>query len=227
MSHPDLHQERLQEAAKSPSPVHYLPKTKAYDLWSTIYAIDGNFFQALDSIEMKTLFPKFLLHIQSPRPWRAVDLRCGTGRNTIAHLSLPAAEVIGLDPPQNTAHCRDSRQRGSDRISSVTLPGYANSTRFELFDLLNGLSPPESPTNADAIISTLVLEQISIRTFFATTICIIKPGGVFLVTNMRSEIGDSAKQDLSIRRRVRKLGPRATRTVWRMWWRRQASEGLR
>lgn len=69
--------------------IRYLDTASAYDLWASVYDTDGNFLQALDSIEMKMLLPRamsMLTDTQNDSPTtkiKAVDLGCGTGRNTL------------------------------------------------------------------------------------------------------------------------------------------------
>ena len=69
--------------------VKYLPTSEAYDRWAKVYDTDGNFLQAMDNMEMKTLFPRFVSSIASTgEPWKMVDLGCGTGRNTALLMAL-------------------------------------------------------------------------------------------------------------------------------------------
>lgn len=167
--------------------VRYLSTTKAYDLWSAVYDTDGNFLQALDTIEMKTLMPRMLQLLEHdvsglhPQPWKFVDMGCGTGRNTAALLEVKAASsIVGLDVSPgmlDVARKRLQDSQGQERL------------KLEVFDMLQETSPPESSMGADAVISTLVIEHIPTGVFFATTAQILKPGGLLLVTNMHSEMG--------------------------------------
>jgi 2-polyprenyl-3-methyl-5-hydroxy-6-metoxy-1,4-benzoquinol methylase len=159
--------------AASPS-IRYLDTTAAYDLWASVYDTDGNFLQALDSIEMRSLLPKFLAQISTPQPWKLVDLGCGTGRNTAALLSVPNANIVGLDASPKMLKVARSRLDKSDRL------------RLDVFDLL-AASPPA--LNADAVISTLVLEHVPIDAFFKAAAEMLRPGGRLLVTNMNAEMG--------------------------------------
>lgn len=158
------------------SSIRYLDTTAAYDLWASVYDTDGNFLQALDSIEMRTLLPIFLGQISTPQPWTLVDLGCGTGRNTAALLSVPNARVVGLDASPKMLEVAKSRL---DTSVSERL-------RLDVFDLL-AVSPPVF--DADAIISTLVLEHVPILSFFRAAAEMLRPAGKFLVTNMHSEMG--------------------------------------
>ncbi len=160
----------------------------AYDLWSQVYDNDGNFLQALDTIEMESLLPRFLHQIQTPKPWKIVDLGCGTGRNTLSLLKLPAASIVGLElSPKmlEVAYARVEKEleqlHNGERCRSVEL---------RLFDMIQEPHPPDCAMESDAIVSTLVLEHIPTETFFKMTSQILKPGGVLLVTNMHSDMGN-------------------------------------
>ena len=82
---------------QSQSPVRYLDTTTAYNLWSEVYDTDGNFLQALDTIEMQTFLPRTLSMVQTEQPWKLIDLGCGTGRNTLRLLDQAGSIVVGLD----------------------------------------------------------------------------------------------------------------------------------
>ena len=161
---------------KQDAAVRYMDTTAAYDLWSEVYDTDGNFLQAMDTIEMKTLFPRFLSEIRSPTPWRIVDLGCGTGRNTAALLALPDTEVVAIDASPKMLELAKQRLQNSDRV------------RFEVVDLIKSALPPIA-LNVDGIVSTLVLEHIPADTFFNHISTALKPGGVLLITNMHSHMG--------------------------------------
>lgn len=156
-----------------PPAVRYLDTTAAYDLWAEVYDTDGNFLQALDSIEMKLMLPNLLAHISAPQPWTLVDLGCGTGRNTAALLAVPDARVVGLDASPNMLQIARSRLE-SERLI------------LEVFDLLT--SPPPV-LQADAVISTLVLEHVPIAIFFQAAAAVLRVGGKLLVTNMHAQMG--------------------------------------
>ncbi|KIW93049.1 uncharacterized protein Z519_06898 [Cladophialophora bantiana CBS 173.52] len=166
--------------------IRYLPTALAYDRWSAVYDTDGNFLQALDTIEMKVLMPRMLKILDSdvslyPRPWTLVDLGCGTGRNTGTLLEVQGAKsVIGLDlSPGMLGVARE-------RLQSF----HANAKlKLEVYDMLRELSPPECAIGADAVVSTLVIEHVPADVFFATVAKILKPGGILLLTNMHSEMG--------------------------------------
>lgn len=174
---------------KAPSPVQYLETIEAYDLWSEVYDTDGNFLQALDTIEMRTLLPKFmsLLPTPMPQPWKLVDVGCGTGRNTLQLMRLARSTVIGLEPSEKMLEiarqrCTTSPNAGDPSTEPIRV-------HFEKYDLLNNNDTPPIALNADGIISTLVLEHVPIQKFFAAASKMLKPGGILLVTNMHSEMG--------------------------------------
>ncbi|KAI0450465.1 putative methyltransferase [Xylaria acuta] len=169
--------------------VRYLPTNEAYDRWAKVYDSDGNFLQALDGLELETLFPRFLTSIKSPKPWRVVDLGCGTGRNTALLLAIPKSEIIALD--SSTGMLEVAKNRLSNTSSGLEIAESQSSLRFDIFDMLATSSPPASvaPHTVDAIISTLVVEHIPLPTFFAHVSQLLRTGGVLLLTNMHSEMG--------------------------------------
>jgi ubiquinone/menaquinone biosynthesis C-methylase UbiE len=171
----------------APSSIRYLDTTAAYDLWSEVYDKDGNFLQALDNLEMQTLLPRFLSQIAEPQPWKLVDMGCGTGRNTLKLLPLAGSTVIGLDASPKMLDIAKSRVEGE--IKAQMPDQRVKQVEFGVYDLLCDKDMPTSAANADAIISTLVLEHVPIDTFFAAASRMLKPGGIFLVTNMHSEMG--------------------------------------
>ncbi|KAI0852854.1 putative methyltransferase [Daldinia vernicosa] len=173
--------------------VRYLPTNEAYDRWAVVYDTDGNFLQELDTIELKELFPKFLLSITAPRPWRVVDLGCGTGRNTMLLLGVPdVAEIIALDSSRGMLDVARSRlQKVDDAVGiSINSPSRtAPELHLEVFDILTASSPPIVAQQADGVISTLVIEHIPLPAFFYQVSQILKPGGVLLLTNMHEQMG--------------------------------------
>ena len=175
------------QAEKSPKSVRYLDTITAYDLWSEVYDTDGNFLQALDTVEMRTLLPDLIRSISTPRPWKIVDIGCGTGRNTMSLLPIAGATVIGVDASRKMLEVAKTRARTT--LLSLPAPKKAAEVHFDLFDLLHDHSAPATASGADAAISTLVLEHIPIHVFFAAATNILQPGGLLLVTNMHSAMG--------------------------------------
>lgn len=169
--------------------IRFLDPTTAYDLWSEVYDTDGNFLQALDTIEMRTLLPKTLSQIpsSSPAPWKIVDLGCGTGRNMTRLLDFPGFTVIGLDASPNMldiARSRIEKHMEQSRASEA-----AQGAQLELYNLLSSYPIPPCALNADALISTLVLEHVPISIFFEKVSKLLRPNGLSLVTNMHSDMG--------------------------------------
>jgi 2-polyprenyl-3-methyl-5-hydroxy-6-metoxy-1,4-benzoquinol methylase len=171
----------------APSTIRYLDTTAAYDLWSEVYDTDGNFLQALDDLEMQTLLPRFLSQIATPQPWKLVDMGCGTGRNTLKLLHLRGSTVIGLDASPKMLDIAKSRVDAEMKVQNPDQR--VKQVEFGIYDLLQDNEVPPSATNADAMISTLVIEHVPVEAFFAAASSMVKPGGVFLVTNMHSEMG--------------------------------------
>ncbi|KAK5045101.1 hypothetical protein LTR84_010249 [Exophiala bonariae] len=163
--------------------IRYLETAQAYDLWANVYDTDGNFLQALDSIQMKHWLPRMLTRLDSdrrPRPWNVVDLGCGTGRNTAALVEVADLKVIGLDvsPGMLTV----ARERLKDVVASGRL-------KLDVLDLIEQPVPASLDNWADAIVSTLVIEHIPADRFFRQASRMLKPGGFLLLTNMHSEMG--------------------------------------
>ena len=168
--------------------IRFLDPTSAYDLWSEVYDTDGNFLQALDTIEMQTLLPKMLSHISSCPPWKIVDLGCGTGRNMTPLLNIPAATVIGLDASPKMLEM--ARSRVNEHMTQVgRTPDAALGAQVEQYNMLESHHIPSCALNADALISTLVLEHVPLLTFFEKASQLLKPNGLALVTNMHSDMG--------------------------------------
>jgi 2-polyprenyl-3-methyl-5-hydroxy-6-metoxy-1,4-benzoquinol methylase len=172
---------------KNHSSIRYLETTAAYDLWSEVYDTDGNFLQALDDLEMRSLLPQFLSQINTPQPWKLVDMGCGTGRTTLKLLHLPESTIVGIDASPKMLEIAKSRVEAE--MKTKTPDQKVKMVEFKVHDLLRDTDMPASTTNADAIISTLVIEHVPIEAFFAAASKMLKPGGAFLVTNMHSEMG--------------------------------------
>ncbi|KAI1467565.1 putative methyltransferase [Daldinia caldariorum] len=171
--------------------VRYLPTNEAYDRWAAVYDTDGNFLQALDTTELKTLFPKFLLSITSPKPWRVVDLGCGTGRNTSLLLRVSdVAEVIALDSSKGMLEVARSRlQKSNDATTGIDLARTPPKLHLEVFDMLASPSSPALAQLVDGVISTLVVEHVPLSIFFSHISQMLRPGGVLLLTNMHDQMG--------------------------------------
>ena len=172
---------------RSPS-IRFLEPTSAYDLWSQVYDTDGNFLQALDTIEMQNLLPKMISCISSDPPWKIVDLGCGTGRSMTRLLEIPASTVIGLDASPKMLEIARSRidqfMTQIGRTSDTAL-----GVQLELYNMSGSCHIPSCALNAHALVSTLVMEHVPLSTFFDKVSQILKPDGLALVTNMHSDMG--------------------------------------
>lgn len=183
------------------SNIRYLPTSEAYDLWASVYDTDGNFLQAIDSIEMQSFLPRAVSLLEqdlnwqnnadetAPRNLKAVDLGCGTGRNTLNLLPIPLlTTIVGLEFSPRMLEI--ARQKCTAALS--TLPAQVTGRKivtFHEFDILKQRTPPHDTLGADLLISTLVLEHIPLQSFFACVARILRPGGLLILTNMHSHMG--------------------------------------
>lgn len=175
-------------ASKIPLPVRYMDTAAAYNLWSEVYDTDGNFLQALDTILMRSLLPQFLQQVHSSKPWRLVDLGCGTGRNTVSLLQISGANIVGLDFSPSMLDI--ARSRLNEELRKIPENRGAASVKLETFDIIQHTNLPRAAVGADAVISTLVLEHIPVHIFFQTASDLLKADGMLLVTNMHSDMGN-------------------------------------
>jgi predicted TPR repeat methyltransferase len=176
------------ERTSSGTVVRYLETGDAYDLWAPVYDTDGNFLQVLDSIELKTLIPKLFSLLESPRPWKIVDLGCGTGRNTVQLASIPDTDITALDLSPNMLEI--ARKRPDVLPQDSAGESNRHPVTFRVFDMLDPSSAADAPRGADAVVSTLVVEHVSLPEFFSATAAMLKNGGLLLLTNMHSEMGN-------------------------------------
>ena len=180
-------------ASSTPIPpepeIRYLDTASAYDLWSQVYDTDNNFLQALDSIEMKTLLPKLVSTLEGstlPKPWKVVDLGCGTGRNTVHIAALPPNDISQIHALDLSPKMLDIARK---RLEDLNQDGKPRILKFQVYDALNPSAGETPPTNADAIISTLVVEHVPLKEYFIAAAGMLKPGGLLLLTNMHSDMG--------------------------------------
>ena len=103
-----------------------------------------------------------------------------------------------LDVPEVTIICLDASpkmleiaiRRLAERMTALEdTSTKAKAFQTIVYDMLSSGPLPPSTLDADALISTLVLEHIPLFEFFRTLSQILKPGGFALVTNMHSEMG--------------------------------------
>ncbi|KAK2764334.1 hypothetical protein FQN54_009027 [Arachnomyces sp. PD_36] len=175
--------------------IRHMDTAEAYDRWAEVYDTDGNFLQALDTIEMQTLLPELLSRIKSTSPLKVVDLGCGTGRNTIQLINLllngpdfstKDISVVGLDVSRGMLDVARTRLNEVLPTSTTTIK-----THLETYNLLTQPTPPPSSQNSTAIISTLVLEHIPLQPFFAAASSMLsrQQDTYLLLTNMHSDMG--------------------------------------
>ncbi|CAN8101158.1 unnamed protein product [Discula destructiva] len=160
--------------------IRYLDTASTYDLWAQHYDNDGNFLTALDSKEMVALLPHLLSMIRKPKPWKLVDLGCGTGRSTTLLLDVPQTQVVALDlSPKMLDIARERVRIARPSIDVV----------FEAYDMLAAPSPPAAALGATVVVSTLVVEHIPLPVIFQTVSNMLVPEGLLLLTNMHSDMG--------------------------------------
>ena len=179
---------QLAKSMEGKPSVRFLDPTTAYDLWSEVYDTDNNFLQALDTIEMRTLLPKMFSQMSSSPPWKIVDLGWGTGRNMISLLDLSDSTVIGLDASPKMLDV--AKRRINEHAAQISRASEATQrAQLELYNLSGSYQIPPCALNADALISTLVLEHVPLSIFFEEVSELLKPNGLALVTNMHSDMG--------------------------------------
>ncbi|KAF3037206.1 hypothetical protein E8E12_003723 [Didymella heteroderae] len=183
---------------KTPTPVQHIGTQEAYDQWATVYDTDGNMLQSIDDDELNTLLPSLLDQVASKSGpvINVLDLGCGTGRNTARLLSHPwpadkSINATGLD--FSTGMLSLARRK------LAPLADARSNTEFRLEHCDPfPTSQPFSPTTLalppqNLVISTLVLEHISLSNFFTTISSLLAPDGTALVTNMHSEMGSRSQ----------------------------------
>ncbi|KAJ2904232.1 hypothetical protein MKZ38_008562 [Zalerion maritima] len=190
----------------------HMPTVAVYDVWASTYDSDGNMLQKMDDLELTTLMPSFLSLITSTAsaavsPLRILDLGCGTGRNTQKLLSHNWSgrnvEIIGLDASEGMLGvAREKLQISTPTTTklniikhdfiplvSLTDPSWPHSSTPDVPAMPD---PSDLARPVDAVVSTLVLEQLSsIKLFFSAIAQFLAVGGVALVTNMHKDMGDA------------------------------------
>jgi predicted TPR repeat methyltransferase len=153
--------------------------------------VDGNILQAVDDHEIPQLLKQFFDHMPRNGKTKITELGCGTGRNTTKLLQPPFAdllqEVHGLDLSDEMLQI--ARKRCEDAVAAIQQESHSVKPTFQVFDALADQSPPAQATDADGVISTLVLEHLPISIYFVTVRKLLKKGGYLLLTNMHEEMG--------------------------------------
>ena len=103
-------------------------------------------------------------------------------------LDIHEATIICLDASPKMLEM--ARRRLDERMTALgNSSTKAKVSEAIVYDMLSSDPLPRSALEADALISTLVLEHIPLFEFFRTLSQILKSGGFALVTNMHSEMG--------------------------------------
>ncbi|KAI4230215.1 MAG: hypothetical protein L6R36_000180 [Xanthoria steineri] len=166
----------------------YKPTVQVYNQWAATYDTDGNFLQKLDTMMLDEIMP-YLFDILPHAP-KLIELGCGTGRNTVRLQSVRGASIWALDNSHGMLQIAKDRCRSMRE--SLPDPKKAESQEFALRDILTfhaTESTWDPMKNADAIISSLVLEHIPLDQFFSVCSKLLRPGGHLLCTNMHSDMG--------------------------------------
>ncbi|KAF1973781.1 S-adenosyl-L-methionine-dependent methyltransferase [Bimuria novae-zelandiae CBS 107.79] len=187
---------------KASTPVQHVATQDAYDQWASVYDNDGNMLQAIDDLELSTLLPEFLNLVTSatatrnPKPLSLIDLGCGTGRTTAKLLAHPWIQLVSVTAVDFSAPMLAIAERklapllaGRENVRlslsrADCFPTTASSTASPVPDV-GGLRAGA----ADGLVSTLVLEHVSLKDYFATVAALVRPGGYALITNMHDEMG--------------------------------------
>lgn len=203
-----------QKQTEVPEPtrvVQNLPTAAAYDLWAPHYDTDGNFLQALDTLEMLTLLPEFLSRLvadeskfllgRESEGLKIVDLGCGTGRNTLQLMGLASTygirEIVGLDLSPAMLDVARKRiaefQQSGQQRSQHRPPTTQTQVDLAQLDMLQATSLSQIPSIAHSpagLVSTLVLEHVPLSQFFRIVALLLPhPGSYLLLTNMHSAMG--------------------------------------
>ncbi len=157
--------------------------------------MDGNILQAIDDHEMPQFLERFFDRMPHNGQAKITELGCGTGRNTTKLIQPPFVhllqEVYGLDLSDEMLWI--ARKRCENAVTANQHGSGSVKPNFQIFDALTQQSPPLEATNADGVISTLVLEHLPIRIFFETVKKLLKTGGYLLLTNMHEEMGNRSQ----------------------------------
>ncbi|KAL9596658.1 MAG: hypothetical protein Q9219_005653 [cf. Caloplaca sp. 3 TL-2023] len=186
--------EKSVEAIESAEKFIYKSTVEAYNQWAAIYDTDGNFLQALDSLMIPSMLSVITQQL-SAKP-KLVDLGCGTGRNTAALLNIPEARILGLD--NSSAMLDIAKARCNQAWESSAQHTRAARLDFEIWDFHSLQEEhgvvPSAAQHSDAVVSTLVVEHIQLEIYFKACSMILRTGGVLLLTNMHSDMGNRGSQ---------------------------------
>lgn len=149
----------------------------------------------LDEFELKTLLPTFLSLVNVCGAPKIVDLGCGTGRNLRQLLSIPSATIVGLDASPKMLEVAIKQCNALSEILAVS--PQANEVTFGIHEVRTGAELPKIAQEADGIISILVLEHLSLETFFATCVDAVKLHGYVLLTSIHGELAQQTQAGFS------------------------------
>lgn len=175
--------------------------------------------QSIDDLELSSLLPKLLKDAvdtlslgwdwDPARHVRLIDLGCGTGRNTaklLNHASLfyagpdrhTSVQVVGLDFSAGMLEVAEEKLEALDWGVSLDLgERFELDLRLERADCFPTVKDKAASPMPDVVrllpgnvvISTLVLEHVPLKDYFATLAALTWDDCYALVTNMHSEMG--------------------------------------
>lgn len=177
---------RVEDSQPVQGEIRYLDTATAYDLWSEVYDTDGNFLQALDSLEVRGLLST-LLGIMLNDRLNIVDLGCGTGRNTLQLLDCSSKRKLTITAVDLSPKMLDIARSRCEKQTEI-MP-HQPQMKFKVFDMTDYQQLPDTEYDADLVLSTLVLEHVPLAVFMQTVTTMLKPGGYLLLTNMHSQMG--------------------------------------
>lgn len=171
--------------------IRSIPIEDLYSRWGGDYDQGQvNNMQGLDDVQLATLLPRFLSLVQAAHAsgpdFKLIDFGCGTGRNTLKLLAVPSATVIGLDATPRLLDI--ARQRCRQRLASLPEHARAADVQCHVYNPLVHAAPPAGASGASGLISTLVLEHLTLPDFLAATSALLKPGAFLLATNTHPEL---------------------------------------